>query len=663
MPTRLSLILAVSLALATSQLYGETVINGAPYELATGSTLIDTQLSVGNGATGTVQQTGGDATLTDLLSVGVTSNSVTGSGYYYLSAGKLDTARTTLGGSGSVGVFSQSGGNHSTAELLLNGRSSYALNAGQLNSTRALLRDTAIFSQTGGSHDIAGELSLGWDTRYQVDGGNLNVASMSGGGQLRMSTGTIHSAGTVNLRRTSISGGDISTGRTDIYERYEQTNGSAYFKDYLQLRNWNGAANTHTLSGGLLHTGGTRVGDYWYAKPTTLEQSGGMHQVDGELFVNGTGHYLLSNGTLNTTSSRVEGNFEQTGGQHLTSGALTLSNGHYVLNGGQLRASQLSGTGDLQLMTGELISQGAVSLLRLSVSGGSLYASSADVSGEFHQSAGITTLNDTLQLRRGDNNSATNTLSGGLLGTHNTRIGDYYYGLPTTLIQSAGEHEVAGSLSLNGVGQYQLLGGKLTSSTTQMEGQFDQRGGQHATGQLAIAEGGHYLLAGGRLSATRISAGDSTHFEMSGGELSVRDFEGSLNNQGGQLDATGLHITGNYIQGATADMNLFWQDGESAPVTIDGGASLSGKLHLNLATGLLTSLPNSITLLSAGSLLGHFDEFIAPILAGYTFSLDYGGNGVSLRVQQMNQAPLPGAWAFMASGLGLLGATRRRARS
>ena len=314
-------------------------------------------------------QTGGTHSLVSLVIGGVDQNGNGGNGSYTLSGGQLTvTGNESLGqGLATIGSFTQTGGTHSVATLVIGdvdeagngGTGSYTLSGGQLTVTGyesigqgGIPGFTAVgsFTQTGGTHSVASLVIGGVDENgnggtgsYMLSGGQLTVTGYESIGQGLATSGSFTQTGGTHTVASLVIG--------DVDE------------------DGNGGTGSYALSGsGLLTvTGNEAIGQGGLPGSTAVgsfTQTGGTHNVAslviGGVDENGNGgfgSYTLSAGRLTVTGtesigqgSATIGSFVQTGGTHsvasLVIGDLDEDGnggtGSYTLDGGLLILSSLS---------------------------------------------------------------------------------------------------------------------------------------------------------------------------------------------------------------------------------------------------------------------------------------------------------------------------------
>jgi hypothetical protein len=539
------------------------------YTMSNGSLTVYGAEYVGNSGAGTFTQSGGvhliGANSPQPLYLGYTNS---GSGTYFLSGGSLAayggeniggvaTFNGTLFAQGGSGTFNQSGGVNtigfaaSPQALLIDayGAGQYILSNGTLTvygpEEIGGYSGAGTFSQSGGVQTIGTtsapqSLYLGFDGypgasatgNYLLNGtGSLTISGNSyvgyyGNGTFTQNAGSLTVSGNQYIGLSAI--GTFTQGGGSL-----TVSGS----EYVSI----GGSGTFTQSGGV-HTVGSTL------SPQNLSIGNSS---------NGTGNYLLSNGSLTVTGVEYVGNggagiFTQTGGVHTvgpTSSQQPLYVNLYIGNGaGSPGTYNLSGNGSLTVGGSEIVGYqgtgtfnqtGGVNLIGSAsdvqflavgaggitygqgtyvLSGGTLNTSDEEVggttgSGTFNQSGGF---NTTYTLYVGGSNSNTGrfTLSGsGNLSVYDEEIGN---GSDGTFTQSGGV-QVANSITLGTAGNanYLFSGGTITVNgdelvaSNESASTFTQTGGVQIIGTAAspqeldiaasggfFANSGTYLLSG-----------------------------------------------------------------------------------------------------------------------------------------------------------------------
>ena len=222
------------------------------------------------GATGSFMQTGGTNTQIGELFVGAPRGSVAASGGSYgLVEGVLNTADTFIS---YFGNFDQRGGRHvvqgafSVVGTVIQRNPGFTVDAyatlgGGVSSCQSLSVEIAVFSQSGGTNLVAGDLTLARTqpgTFYNLSGGNLQTSNTiifsSYSGAFNQSGGVHRISHLLKLARNA-----------DFYQcRYVLSDGELDVADILV----NGGAVFRYSGGTLIHSGVLTLDDgVWEAKP------------------------------------------------------------------------------------------------------------------------------------------------------------------------------------------------------------------------------------------------------------------------------------------------------------------------------------------------------------------------------------------------------------
>jgi uncharacterized protein YhjY with autotransporter beta-barrel domain len=561
----------------------------------------------GNPGTGIFRQNGGtvvtSAGLFGALSIGVPDST----GTYELSGGTLTVIGTTIlgsalfpagpgngifiqtggihsasagiqvGGEGSTGTYNQSGGttnvNNSTLEvgsfagstgtynlsgtgILNTGNTTVGVAGTGVTLSSVSVSSTGTFNQTGGSHNVNGNLTLGQDV------GTTGTYNLSG-------------TGSVTVVGQSIVG-QSGTGL------FNQTGGTHHTIEGLVLGDGVGSNGTYNLSGtgNLTADSGETIGN---AGTATFNQTGGTHTV-GNTFVLGrvvgsNGTYNLSGtGNLTTPSETIGfGIFNQTGGTNTVGGSTParsdlIDNGTYNLSGtGILTAgsetvgsfgagffNQNGGTNISQFElfglvgTGTYMQSGGTHIIHSDLTIGEGIFTGSSSSGSYTQTGGNTTVGGSLIF--GNHIGANGTYN--LSGTGNLTAGSEIIGNggTGTFNQTGGSHSVTDTLTINSGSIYNLGGGTLNANNLLNNANFNFSGGALAAGQFTNT--GIVNLNG---AGTPILGGNVTNqgtFNIA--NTTTAQFTGTFNNVAGGSLSGGQVINGGTLNysGGTISTNL-----------------------------------------------------------------------------------------------------------
>ncbi len=612
---------------------GELNLSGTGSFSATGGN----DVIVGFDGAGAVDQTGGTASITNVLKLGLNSASAAS---YNLSSGSLTAGGEIIGVAGAAS-FDQTGGtnNLSSGSLLLGsssgGAGDYTISGGSVTAAQIYVGGSSsgaggtgtLTVNTGGTVTSTGALTV-YDAGSNVvnlAGGTLNAGTIDTEGdpsRFNWTSGTLHTNSMLVQPGTALGANmSLGAGKTLTLDSFlvvgdsgvgtfTQSGGTVTVGSFLRLGDISSGDGTYTMSGGMLSTSTTSVG---YGGAGAFVQTGGTHAIGTSgLHVGGqsgvTGTYSLSGTgaiTVNadeTVGSAGSGTFTQSAGTNTITGNLNLGlfgtgNGTYTTSGGTMSAVGIyvgghgggaGGTGTLNVNTGATVTaSGTLKIYNsgsnvVNLSGGTLNAGSLDTGGNASRLNWSTgTLNIT--------NSTLSIESGGALGA--------------TLTLGAGK-----SLSTNGL---QIIGAAGTGSVIQTGG-TNTAGALASSGNLFIGmnagSNGSYALSGsGQLvSNNNVNVGyegDGT-FTQTGGtatigtgvanrSLSVASVAGAT----GQYDLSSGSLTvvgdgeigeggaGIFNQsGGTADfsgnVHIAYSAGSSGALTASGGNTIAGSVYV-----------------------------------------------------------------------------------
>jgi len=197
-------------AAANSQ--GTYELNGKSLEV------FGNEVKIGGYGTGIFTQTGGVFTYAGAMYLG---DHETGKGTYYMSGGTLAGGELTLGEWGSTGEFYQSGGrvevnsiqlarqSSSTGKFELSGAGSQLIVSG---SEDIGITGVGTFNQTGGTHEVTGNMNIASGSSANLSGGSLSVASLQNAGTFDFTGGTFKAV------TTSTNSGTLAIGKDVIFQ-------------------------------------------------------------------------------------------------------------------------------------------------------------------------------------------------------------------------------------------------------------------------------------------------------------------------------------------------------------------------------------------------------------------------------------------------------------
>jgi T5SS/PEP-CTERM-associated repeat protein/autotransporter-associated beta strand protein len=478
--------------------------------------------------------------------------------------------------------------------------------AGSVSGTGSLQKLGAGTLTLSGSSSYSGGTTVTDGTLAVAAGGAINHPSAD------LSVGVNGSTATL-----TVAGGDISSDRS--YLGYDGT-GSAT----VTAGTWTTsgalvagfgvtapANGTLTVSGGAVQTASAFLGVFGSGTGSATV-SGGTWTNVGDLIVGsdgGTGSLAISGGTASTATALI-------GTSALSTGSVTISGGTWT-SSGDVTVGSVDGTGTLTIsgsgtaLVGGTLSRGDLGSINLA-SGGTLQIGLGSASGSL---AGDLLNNGTLIFNRGDESSATGSISGA--GTV-TKLG-------------------AGTLSLEGTNSY-------TGGTTIGAGAISLG----STGALGTT--GTISFTGGALQFTTINTTDySSRFSTAANQAYALDTNGrdvtlatGLTSSGGTLAKLGdgtLTLTGaNTFTGLTTVATGTLQIGNGSTTgSIAGNIAVESDLVFNRSGtttyGGVISGNGNVTKLGSGTLLLTGDKlaFGTTTVAAGTLEIGNGGTTGSLR--------------------------------
>ncbi|MEJ2069051.1 MAG: hypothetical protein P8X58_01370 [Syntrophobacterales bacterium] len=596
---------------------GRTSTGSGTYELSDG--ILRARLEfIGNEGTGVFTQTGGRNTATETLTVARQADS---SGVYNLEGGTLWANNINLktggafhqtGGALDFLTFDQLGGTATFTEFNLGEdivaipggpdvdpeSTTYSLQDGSFLAPTINLKTGGVFNQTGGTLDFSSfnqtdglatftDLYLGINpgssSSYDLSGGSLSATNE------HIRSDFIHSGGSNALT------GDLLLGDAGGSSGTYTLSNTGFLNVGGTLKVGGEANGYFTQFGGTLTSGSLVVNSVQTGLANSFTQSGGSHNVSGDITLGRFGTYYLQGGSLGAGDEYVKSGhiggvimvgagagFRQSGGTNTLSGSLFLnSKSFYELTGnasvlqvgqnldvgdastdilGDLYGCLFSQTNGTAHIAGTLyLGNNAGTLGTYELNGGSLSASEEIIgdagNGIFTQTGGTHAVNALLSLGYGSSGSGAFTLSGGSLAATNEAVGHSGTG---AFNQDAGHHSVLGNLYVGrnsgSSGTYTLSGGTQTVSTLFMgenggsrgiynlssgsfsaqnefiglfgSATFTQTGGTHSvTSNLLLGTGitssGTYNLEGGSLSAGTIQINSTGTFNVTGTDTTL----------------------------------------------------------------------------------------------------------------------------------------------
>jgi Dockerin type I domain len=578
----------------TTQLGQKALVIGAnstsnnTYTLSgTGILTVTGDESIGDGGTGTFNQTGGTHNLgiNCNLYVGNSGGSV---GAYSLSGtASLNCFGAEFIGSNGTGMFTQSGGTNTDDQVLslggtVNSSGTYNLSGGTLSCDGEFLGEAgaASFNQSGGSNTSSGPIRLAENfsaspTTYTITGGALDVEGDLSIGEMGPATFT-QSAGTntitaghnLYLGNKAGSQGIYNLSDTGVLMFSNPSGGNEYIGyDGTGKFQQTDAAN----SGGELYIGynSGALGSY------TLNGTGSLTFNQEQIGVSGFGTFTQSGGT-NTTNAFVIG---QNG----------TSNSSFNQSGGSLSVTNVEEVG---------------------FSG----------TGQFLHSGGTNTVTEALELGVTLGSGGFYTLSGsGFLISNAEYVGFDGFG---QFVQSGGSNSVAAQtgatqmpalylgFNSDATGSYTISGGSATiNGSVYVGGSSTGPGG---SGALGVSGTGSFSVSGSLVIYHTPSSGVS----MNGGSL----IAGSLTNSGALTVMKGLVNVGATTFNSTSILGIglggTTRGSNYGAVITNGSVSLAGALQVSLTGGFTPTVGETFDILDWGSLSGTFSSVDLPTSGG-----------------------------------------------
>lgn len=618
------------------------VIDGL--SLANGGTL--------NGAGGSASIVGGSSSIIDLsrgslanvnsMSVNLGANSLIllpagfdpySSFHSFTSLGMIHDAGTPLiltagqgfGGQGSISdpvvgegtiAATPGGGINLNNGLFLSGNGSFALGAGNVTIS---------------------------DTASGMNGGLLQASSMyvSGTGVFTQSGGTNEILNSLQGSDYRLSGNALLLAENeDLGSTFQQTGGSNITNYLLMPANYLLSGGTLNIHGGLagrcvLNGGGGSASVY--AASSIIDLTGDTLLNTQSMSVNIDANSLLTvpagfNPATGFGSFHCQGIVHTAGtplmvpagqgfvGQGTIKDPVTCQGSIVAWPSGSINLDNglsLSAPGNINLGQGGLTVNDTASRM----TGGSLLAAAlvlgTTAAGNFTQSGGTSTVGN---LDIGYFYPGSYSLAGSaLLSSANLYVSYYYYGGPSTFVQSGGTNEVLGNLAIGWLssGSYYLSGSGLllTSNETLGSGygvgSFIQSGGTNSvSGDLTVGcsyLGATYGVAGNSLLAASdmlLGSSGSGTLTQSGGTVAITNsFElgysgnGTYNLDGGMLVISQLSPGSGNAASAAFNFN-------GGTLEASASFSTSAPLVLGTAGGNATIDPSGYTVTLSGSLTG-----------------------------------------------------------
>ena len=635
------------------------LMTGGSVTLNTGGIFSATTASIGDGGNATFYQSGGTATVSGALELGLTDGfaNVVGNGTYSLSGGSLTTGTTYVGYNAGASTFSQTGGTHTTGQLVLanaaSGSGTYNLDGGFLQTGSVSIPSgggTGTFNFNGGTLQATGTSTTFFQglttANVQTNGAKINTGNFNvtvaqdlvhdttgstsgldggltklGGGTLTLTGtnsydgGTTIDAGTLSVTNDSQLGDPrgavtIQPGAALVFTDSTVTTGRTYNLDVATLSPASGG--TITYSGATLNGGTLGAGNQVLRGNTTLN---GTRATTGAVLSQSIGTVAFDNVFLTGTST-----FTQTGGLVNATGDFTANaqttlsvNGNFNLAGGEVSGALTIGhNGDVNDTSASLYLDGSRGTTVNS--GGRLEAGS----GTTIELGGLLTNNGrqtgTLNVNLGGVVRGTGTF-----GTVNVNNGATF-----------GVNAPAAGLVVNGLSAIHLAGaGGLAGTSPAFVGP-----------QVAAAPGGAPVVS--------LPRGSGSTFAFN-----VQDAGGAAGSGYDTVHASGvLTLSAGTMSGSQITVNV-------ASLGTDGTSGSAANFDPTKNYSL-------VLVQAAGGIVGFSTGEFAVNASGFenatdggTFSVVQDGNNLDL---DFNPVPEPGTWVLLLVGAGgaLLGVRRQR---
>ena len=520
---------------------------------------VNTQHTVG----GTLYLGGGFGQVGDPFAGGETSFT---NGIYNLESGTLQTGATWIG-EAAVGVFNQSGGNHTTGSILLgncggclgaNSNGTYNLTGGDLNVGSLTVSGfgRGLFSQSGGTATVSGDMVVG-------------SAPALGGTPTREGFVTLSGGVLSVLGKTTVGAGNDFFGDPLLSPEpgakgtFTQSGGAATYANDIIIGGYgiiNGGTGSYVLSGpgSVLVDGGNSTMIIAQQGATgSFTQSAGSVSVTGFLIIGedagAVGTYTLSGGTVTAGNTILGGGFVGTpgaggAGTFIQSGG-TFQTGFLNIGGGGFAQK---GQGSYTLSAGNLVVDGSLNM-------------GNDVGGSalFTQTGGAVLVNG---LAAGNNglyvNNGSYLLSGtGTLGVANNLIVGGSAGTTGVFEQSGSSqvsvgHDLSIGTSVMSTGQYLLSAGTVNVANAAYIGDA-------GAGTLELSSNGIVNVAGKTYVGNQATGG-------AGGLLSISG-NGVFNGTGEVVVAANAGGTGAVLIGDTGSLSIAFTGTGSQLIIGSGG--------------------------------------------------------------------------------------------
>ncbi len=473
---------------------------------------------------------------------------------------------------------------------------------GSIDATFATLGDFALLNLGDPGTGLGGNMDV--SNTMTMNGGTLIVGGAGGSGSVLdvytlnaagSNATTVNSGGEIDVKNTALFGGPST-----VYGEIKAENGGAFDGGSVVL------GGTGTVSGANGKLVAEINGSFTFFNGSTWTIGAGnpvgSALNDGQFFIGGTlnvntalnpdGDITLdSSGLLAGSGSLDEWHdFTWNGGTLSIAGGTTIepSSDFKMINGGTLASNltnissytELQGGSSLNLTNGAIFDNAfgttAVSIPNIVTYGGGTFINDAN---------GTLEVQTPLTIFSPFTNTGTLDVSGGS---------------SLTLSPSSGADELDGTLDLEGV--MTLLGTFVSSNGLIVNGSEALQVGDDSgdSGSLALSQGANIF----------------GHVEVTGSGTLTSDAQ--LSNEGTlTLDLGGVNSLASYQQASYGTLELQQAPSAFTTLSVTGSAALAGTVDLQYVDGYTPSSGTAFTVVTAGSIGGHFDVIPDGMTATY----------------------------------------------
>jgi YD repeat-containing protein len=471
-----------------------------------------------------------------------------------------------------------------------------------------------------GTHTLSDGTNIAGAGTTRITGGAASIAGNVTAQNLDLSSGTLTGSGTLTVNGTlSWTGGTMSgTGATSVTGTLAISGGSAKILDVRTLTNggsatWSGTGNVYLSNAAVLSNTGIFLAQNdqnFYpngGSGMTVSNSGtftkagtaGTTTVGGGIAFTNTGLVDAQSGTVAVADGGAA-----TGRFNVAANAAVTFSGSYTLN----NAATITGPGFAHLSGGTLTVSGGVGAQNFEVAGGTLTG------------------------------SGTLTVSGTLSWTGGTMSGTGATSVIGTLALSGGSAKIldvrtltnAGSATWSGTGNVYLSNAAVLSNTGTFLAQNDQNFSSNGGTGMTVSNSGTFTKVG------------TTGTTTIGGGIAFNN-TGLLDVQSGIVS-----VSGNYAPAGSAALQIkiggLTVGTQFTRLAVSSTATLTGALHITLASGYVPNVGDSFRIVTAGVRTGTFSSVTGlDIGAGKVFTANYDTTGLTLVVMQATPTATPSA--------------------